>query len=116
VRQVTKAGCAKMFREMASGTKTDCSQIRRALDQLAAGDVLIVTRTDASAPVTLGPAPAVPAEKADDCKNQFDRAGHQKCTCHRDAQLLRWGGGLEGRDDVLQVMAGKKHLKNCHPG
>jgi len=46
VRQLTKAGCNKVFRETASGAKTDRSQLRRALDQLAAGDVLMVTRLD----------------------------------------------------------------------
>jgi DNA invertase Pin-like site-specific DNA recombinase len=46
VRQLTKAGCKKVFREVASGAKTDRSQLRRALDQLAAGDVLMVTRLD----------------------------------------------------------------------
>jgi Resolvase, N terminal domain len=35
-----------VFREMASGAKTDRSQLRRALDQFDAGDVLIVTRLD----------------------------------------------------------------------
>jgi hypothetical protein len=46
VRQLTKAGCKKVFRETASGAKTDRSQLRKALDQLDAGDVLIVTRLD----------------------------------------------------------------------
>jgi DNA invertase Pin-like site-specific DNA recombinase len=46
VRQLTKAGCTKVFRETASGAKTDRSQLRRALDQLAAGDVLMVARLD----------------------------------------------------------------------
>ncbi len=46
VRQLTKAGCAKVFRKTASGAKTDRAQLRRALGQLAAGDVLIVTRLD----------------------------------------------------------------------
>jgi DNA invertase Pin-like site-specific DNA recombinase len=35
-----------MFRELASGTKTDRAQLRRLLDQLEAGDVLTVTRLD----------------------------------------------------------------------
>ena len=35
-----------MFREVASGAKTDRSQLRRALTQLDAGDVLMVTRLD----------------------------------------------------------------------
>jgi DNA invertase Pin-like site-specific DNA recombinase len=46
VRQLTKAGCKKVFREVASGAKTDRSQLRRALGQLDAGDVLMVTRLD----------------------------------------------------------------------
>jgi DNA invertase Pin-like site-specific DNA recombinase len=46
VRQLTKAGCKKVFRETASGAKTDRTQLRKALDQLDAGDVLMVTRLD----------------------------------------------------------------------
>src|SRR3979490_910562 len=46
VRQLTEAGCKKVFRETASGAKTDRSQLRKALDQLEAGDVLMVTRLD----------------------------------------------------------------------
>jgi DNA invertase Pin-like site-specific DNA recombinase len=46
VRQLTKAGCKKVLRETASGAKTYRSQLRKALDQLDAGDVLMVTRLD----------------------------------------------------------------------
>jgi DNA invertase Pin-like site-specific DNA recombinase len=46
VRQLTKAGCKKVFREVASGAKTDQAQLRRLLGQLVAGDVLMVTRLD----------------------------------------------------------------------
>jgi hypothetical protein len=42
VRQLTKAECKKVFREVASGAKTDRAQLRRLLDQLAPGDVLTV--------------------------------------------------------------------------
>ena len=35
-----------MFREVASGAKTDRAQLRRLLGQLEAGDVLMVTRLD----------------------------------------------------------------------
>src|SRR4051794_32933948 len=45
-RQLIKAGCKKVFRETASGAKTDRNQLRKALDQLEAGDVLTVTRLD----------------------------------------------------------------------
>jgi DNA invertase Pin-like site-specific DNA recombinase len=46
VRQLRAAGAAKVLRETASGAKTDRAQLRRALDQLAKGDVLMVTRLD----------------------------------------------------------------------
>ncbi len=46
MRQLTKAGCKKVFREVASGAKTDRAQLRRTLAQLVAGDVLMVTRLD----------------------------------------------------------------------
>ena len=45
-QQLAKAGCKKVFREMASGAKTDRAQLRRLLDQLEPGDVLTVTRLD----------------------------------------------------------------------
>src|SRR6202041_884305 len=46
VRQLTKAGCKKVFRETARGAKTDPSQLRKGPDQLDAGAGLIVTRLD----------------------------------------------------------------------
>jgi DNA invertase Pin-like site-specific DNA recombinase len=45
-RQLTKAGCKKVFREIASGARTDRAQLRKVLDQLGDGDVLMVTRLD----------------------------------------------------------------------
>ncbi len=46
VCQLRAAGAAKVFREVASGAKTDRAQLRRVLGQLVAGDVLMVTRLD----------------------------------------------------------------------
>ncbi len=46
VRPLTKAGCTKIFREVASGARTGRSQLRRALAQLGAGDMVMVTRFD----------------------------------------------------------------------
>src|SRR5689334_22331258 len=45
-RPLTKAGCKKVFREVASGVKTDRAQLRCAIDALEPGDVLMVTRLD----------------------------------------------------------------------
>src|SRR5258708_32322019 len=46
VRQLTKAGCKNVFREVASGAKTDRAQLRRLLAEIGAGDVVTVTRLD----------------------------------------------------------------------
>ena len=46
VRQLREAGCKTVFREIASGAKTDRAQLRRLLGQLEAGDVVTVTRLD----------------------------------------------------------------------
>jgi DNA invertase Pin-like site-specific DNA recombinase len=46
VRQLKTAGARKVWRETASGPKTDRVQLRRVLDQLDGGDVLMVTRLD----------------------------------------------------------------------
>ncbi len=46
VHQLRAAGARQVFREVASGTKTDRAQLRRVLAQLDAGDVLMVTRLD----------------------------------------------------------------------
>lgn len=44
--QLTAAGCEKVFAETASGAKADRAKLLKLLDQLAAGDVLVVTRLD----------------------------------------------------------------------
>jgi DNA invertase Pin-like site-specific DNA recombinase len=46
VRQLTNAGCERVFREVASGAKTDRAQLCRLLGRLSTGDVLTVTRLD----------------------------------------------------------------------
>jgi DNA invertase Pin-like site-specific DNA recombinase len=46
VKQLRDAGAEKVFREPASGARSDRAQLRRALDQLGKGDVLMVTRLD----------------------------------------------------------------------
>jgi hypothetical protein len=46
VAALRKHGAGKVFREVASGAKTDRAQLRRLLDQPDAGDVLMVTGLD----------------------------------------------------------------------
>jgi DNA invertase Pin-like site-specific DNA recombinase len=44
VKQLRAAGAEKVFRETASGARSDRAQLRRAIGQLEKGDVLMVTR------------------------------------------------------------------------
>jgi DNA invertase Pin-like site-specific DNA recombinase len=46
VAALRAAGAGKVFREVASGAKTDRAQLRKAIAALGAGDVLMVTRLD----------------------------------------------------------------------
>jgi DNA invertase Pin-like site-specific DNA recombinase len=46
VAELRKRGAGKVFREVASGAKTDRAALRRVLGQLDTGDVLMVTRLD----------------------------------------------------------------------
>src|ERR1700760_1833775 len=62
VRQLTKAGCKRVLRETASGAKTDRTQLRQAVDQLEASDVLMVTRP-AQPGTCLTPSPRLPSAR-----------------------------------------------------
>src|ERR1700674_3976555 len=46
VRQLRAAGATKVFREVASGAKTDRPQLRRLLAGIGPRDVVMVTRLD----------------------------------------------------------------------
>jgi DNA invertase Pin-like site-specific DNA recombinase len=46
VAELEKAGCAKVFRETASGAKTDRRQLAKAIDTLGKADLLMVVRLD----------------------------------------------------------------------
>jgi hypothetical protein len=44
--ELKKAGADKVFREVASGAKTERAQLRRLINHLSPGDVVLVTRLD----------------------------------------------------------------------
>jgi DNA invertase Pin-like site-specific DNA recombinase len=50
VRQLRAAGAKKIFREVASGAKTDRPQLRRLLAEVGPGNVVMVTRPSGDAP------------------------------------------------------------------
>jgi DNA invertase Pin-like site-specific DNA recombinase len=46
VAELTAAGCAKVFKEKASGARGDRAELQKVVGRLQPGDVLIVTRVD----------------------------------------------------------------------
>ena len=108
VRQLTKAGCKKVFREVASGAKTDRAQLRRLLDVLDAGDVLTVTRLDRLARSTrdlLNTLAAITAKKAG-----FRSLGDtwaDTTTSHGRLMLTVLGGLAEFERDLIRVRTGE---------
>ncbi len=107
-RQLSKAGCKKVFREVASGAKTDRAQLRRLLDQLEAGDVLTVTRLDRLARSTrdlLNTLAAITAKKAG-----FKSLGDtwaDTTTSHGRLMLTVLGGLAEFERDLIRARTGE---------
>jgi len=104
VRQLTKAGCKKVFREVASGAKTDRAQLRRLLDMLDAGDVLTVTRLDRLARSTrdlLNTLAAITAKKAG-FKSLGDTWANTT-TSHGRLMLTVLGGLAEFERDLIRA-------------
>jgi DNA invertase Pin-like site-specific DNA recombinase len=108
VRQLTKAGCKKVFREVASGAETDRAQLRRLLDQLEAGDVRTVTRLDRLARSTrdlLNTLAAITAKKAG-----FKSLGDtwaDTTTSHGRLMLTVLGGLAEFERDLIRARTGE---------
>src|SRR5260370_3868363 len=108
VRQVTKAGCKKVFREVASGAKPPRAQLRRLLDQLDAGDVLTVTRLDCLARSTrdlLNTLATITAKKAG-----FKSLGDtwaDTTTSHGRLMLTVLAGLAEFERDLIRARTGK---------
>jgi DNA invertase Pin-like site-specific DNA recombinase len=108
VRQLTKAGCKKVSREVASGAKTDRAQLRRLLDQLEAGDVLTVTRLDRLARSIrdlLNTLAAITAKKAG-----FRSLGDtwaDTTTSHGRLMLTVLGGLAEFERDLIRARTGE---------
>lgn len=108
VRQLTKAGCTKVFREVASGAKTDRAQLRKALDQLDEGDVLTVTRLDRLARSTrdlLNTLAAIAGKKAG-----FRSLGDtwaDTTTAHGRLMLTVLGGLAEFERELIRTRTGE---------
>jgi DNA invertase Pin-like site-specific DNA recombinase len=108
VAQLRAAGAEKVLREVASGAKTDSRQVRRALDQLDAGDVLMVTRLDRLARSTrdlLNTLAAIARKKAG-----FRSLGDKwadTTTLHGRLMLTVLGGPAEFERELIRARTGE---------
>ena len=108
VHQLTKAGCKKVFREVASGAKTDRAQLRRLLGQLEAGDVVTVTRLDRLARSTrdlLNTLAAITGKKAG--FRSLGDAWADTTTSHGRLMLTVLGGLAEFERDLIRARTGE---------
>ena len=108
VRQLAKAGCKKVFREVASGAKTERAQLRRLLAVIEAGDVVTVTRLDRLARSTrdlLNTLAAITDKKAG-----FRSLGDtwaDTTTPHGRLMLAVLGGLAEFERDLIRARTGE---------
>jgi DNA invertase Pin-like site-specific DNA recombinase len=108
VRQLAKAGCSKVFREVASGAKTERTQLRKALDRLEAGDVLMVTRLDRLARSTrdlLNTLAAIAGKKAG--FRSLSDAWADTTTAHGRLMLTVLGGLAEFERELIRTRTGE---------
>src|SRR4051795_11173225 len=108
VTALTAAGAEKVFLEVASGAKTDRAQLRRALDTLGPGDVLMVARLDRLARSTrdlLNTLAAITGRKAG-----FRSLGDtwaDTTTAHGRVMLTVLGGLAEFERDLIRTRTGE---------
>lgn len=108
VSALTAAGAGKVFREVASGAKTDRAQLRKAIAALDAGDVLMVTRLDRLARSTrdlLNMLAAISGKKAG-----FRSLGDtwaDTTTAHGRLMLTVLGGLAEFERDLIRARTGE---------
>jgi DNA invertase Pin-like site-specific DNA recombinase len=108
VRVLAKVGCTIVFREVASGAKTDRSQFRRVLDQLDTGDVLMVTRLDRLARSTrdlLNTLAAITGKRAG--FRSLGDAWADTTTAHGRLMLTVLGGLAEFERELIRARTGE---------
>jgi DNA invertase Pin-like site-specific DNA recombinase len=108
-RQLTKAGCKKVFRDVhVSGAKSDRAQLRRVIDQLQASDVLMVARLDRLARSTrdlLNTLAAIADRKAG--FRSLTDTWADTITSHGRLMLTVLGGLAEFERDLIRVRTGE---------
>jgi DNA invertase Pin-like site-specific DNA recombinase len=108
VAALRKHGAGRVFREMASGAKTDRTRLRRLLDQLDAGDVVLVTRLDRLARSTrdLLNTLATITEKKAGFRSLGD-SWADTTTAHGRLMLTVLGGLAEFERDLIRARTGE---------
>jgi DNA invertase Pin-like site-specific DNA recombinase len=102
------ARVSTVFREVASGAKTDRAQLRRLLGQLDGGDVLMVTRLDRLARSTrdlLNTLAAITSKKAG--FRSLGDAWADTMTSHGRLMLAVLGGLAEFERDLIRTRTGE---------
>ena len=108
VAQLKAAGCEKVFREVASGAKTNRNQLHRALAHLAVGDLLVVTRLDRLARSTcdlLNTLATIAGQKAG-FRSPSD-AWADTTTAHGRLMLTVLGGLAEFKRELIRASTGE---------
>ena|SRR5437667_2635401 len=104
VAALRKHGAGKVFREVASGAKSDRAQLRCVLDQLDVGDMLMVTRLDRLARSTrdlLNTLAAISGKKAG--FPSLGDAWADTATAHGRSMLTVLGGLAEFERDLIRT-------------
>jgi len=108
VAELRKHGAGRVFREVASGAKTDRTQLRRVLDHLSVGDVLMVTRLDRVARSTrdlLNTLAAITAKKAG--LRALADAWADTTAAHGRLMLTVLGGLAEFERNLIRTRTGE---------
>lgn len=108
LKALRSAGAEKVFRETASGAKSDRRQLARALKEMEEGDTLLVTRLDRVARSTrdlLNILDAVAKTRAGFCS--LHDAWADTTTPHGRLMLTVLGGLAEFERDLIRARTGK---------
>jgi DNA invertase Pin-like site-specific DNA recombinase len=112
VAALRAAGAGKVFREVASGAKTDRAQLRKAIAALGAGDVLMVTRLDRLARSTrdlLNTLAAIADRKAG--FRSLADAWADTTTSHGRLMLTVLGGLAEFERDLIRARTSEGRVR-----
>lgn len=108
VRQLRAAGAVRVFREVASGTRADRPQLRKAIAQLEADDTLLVVRLDRLARSTrdlLNSLAAVSDKKAG--FRSLGDAWADTTSAHGRLMLTVLGGLAEFERELIRARTGE---------